>query len=247
MRENSKKILLFLFPSAGEAVWLTFTQLQRVVPKLSRAGLLSTLFLLDKKDLLRIDKTASEWRYGLSSHGVSRLKALFPALSLINASKQPSWVMLVFLSSPKADQNFRYLRNYLGQNQAVALTRAVYLLPRHLVQQVTPELEKTYKNAVLLVEIGEWLFGDDFKIIGQRAGLVDLFELYSSLSREIDRLTGVKTANKTFTQQENSDFFSALDRFLNLLVQDTALINLYFPEVVSPLNLLGKLQKLLRI
>lgn len=247
MRENSKKILLFLFPSEGEPVWLTFAQLHGIVPKLSRAGLLSTLFLLDKKDYLRIDKTSSEWRYSLSSHGISQLKVLFPALSAVSGAKQTNWAMLVFLSSPKADQNFRYLRNYLGQNQAIALTRAVYLLPRNLVQKITLDLEKTYRNSVLVVEIGEWLFGDDFKIIGQRAGLTDLFELYSSISKEIDRLISIKNVNKTFTQQENSDFFSALDRFLSVLVQDSALLGLYFPDVISPLELLSRLQKLLRI
>src|SRR5690606_30807833 len=103
----------------------------------------SALFLLDKKELLRIDKTSSEWRYGLSSHGVSYLKSLFPALSATYINQQPSWLLLVFLAAPKTDKNFRYLRTYLGQNQAIALTRAVYLLPRHLVGKVTPELEKS--------------------------------------------------------------------------------------------------------
>lgn len=247
MRENSKKILLFLFPSSGEPVWLTFAQLSQLVPELSRAGLLSTLFLLDKKDLLRIDKTQAEWRYSLSSHGASQLKALFPALSMENGPIQSEWVLLVFLNSPKSDQNFRYLRNYLSQNRSIALTRAVYLLPRPLVTQVMPELEKSYRNSVMVVEIGQWLFGDDFKIIGQKAGLHDLFELYSSISKEIDRLIEIKTTNKAFTQQENLDFFSALDRFLGLLAQDTALIGMYFPDVVSPLDLLSRLQKLLKI
>ncbi len=247
MRQNTKTILLFLFPSADEPVWMTFAHLSSVVPKLTQAGLASALFLLDKKELLRIDKTGSEWRYSLSSHGVSHLKGLFPALSTAHEKKQPSWLLLVFLTAPKADKNFRYLRAYLSQNQAVTLTRAVYLLFRHLAEKVLPELERSYKNAVLVVELGDWVFGDDYKIIGQRSGLDDLFELYSSISKELDRLISIKSTGKIFTQQENLDFHSALNRFLNLLEQDTALLGVYFPEVVTASELLNKLQKCVKI
>lgn len=247
MRENSKKILLFLFPSVDEPVWLTFAQLSELLPNLTKAGLMSALFLLDKKDLLRIDKTQSNWRYSLSTHGVSFLKGLFPALKASPLNRQGKWSILVFLKAPKADKNFRYLRNFLAQNQVIALTRAVYLIPITLVDKVMPELDKTYINAVLLVEVGEWMFGDDYKIIGQRAGLQDLFELYSSISKEIDRLISVKLINKTFTQQENLDFHSALDRFFAILGQDNALMSIYYPEVVTPEELLFKFQKCLKI
>ena len=57
MKENSKKILLFLYPSENELIWWNLDELHDLLPHLSLAGLQSALFLLDKKDLLRIDKT----------------------------------------------------------------------------------------------------------------------------------------------------------------------------------------------
>lgn len=246
MKENSKKILIFLYPSENELVWLSFPQLQRLLPSLTRAGLESSLFLLDKKDFIRIDKTQTEWRYSLSSYGKSYLEGLFPAL-LGNHDWQGDWSLIVFLEATKTDKNFRYLRSYLAQNKAIGLTRAVYLFPGTLSDKLLTELQKSYKNAVLVLKVSKWLFGDDFKIIGQKAQLDDRFELYSSISKEVDRLIGIRRENNGFTQQENSSFFSALDRFLSVLDTDEALLSLYFPEVESVKKLLSKFQKCIKI
>ncbi len=247
MKENSKRILLFLYPSENELVWLNFQQLHQLVPVLSQTGLQSSLFLLDKKDFLRIDKTQAEWRYGLSSYGKSYLGDLFPALLADHDKWQGDWSIIVFLEAPITDKNFRYLRSYLTQNKAISLTRAVYLLPGLLTEKIQLELQKTYKNAALVLKVSEWLFGDDFKIIGQKAQLNDHFELYSSISKEVDRLIRIKAENKTFTQQENSNFFSALDRFLSVLVADEAILSYYFPEVEGVKKILAKFQKCLKI
>ena len=247
MKENSKKILLFLYPTENEPVWLDFKQLQSLLPSLSKTGLQSSLFLLDKKDLLRIDKTQALWRYSLSSHGKSQLEDLFPALKPVISEWRGEWSLVVFLQAPGTDKNFRYLRSYLTKNKAVNLTRSVYLLPGVLTEKVKTDLQKSYKNAVLVLKVAEWLFGDDFKVIGQRAGLNDLFDLYSSISKELDRLIRVKQNHKTFTQQENLNYFSALDRFLEVLCVDEALLGIYFPEVEGAKKILAKLQKAFRI
>ncbi len=247
MKENSKKILLFLYPSNDKPIWLDLARLQELLPHLSPAGLQSSLFLLDKKDLLRIDKTQSQWKYSLSSYGQSQLEELFPALSANHEQWRGDWSILVFLQAPKTDANFRYLRSYLTQNKAVALTRAVYLYPGEISLRIKEELQKSYKNAVLVLKATDWLFGDDFKVIGQKAGLHDLFELYSSISKELDRLISIKENEKSFMKQEKSSFFSALNRFLGVLEIDTSLLTYYFPEVESPKKILAKLQNLLRI
>ena len=247
MKENSKKILLFLYPCTKEPVWLDCSQLQELLPHLSPAGLQSSLFLLDKKDFLRIDKTQSQWKYALSSYGQSQLEELFPAFSTHHEQWRGDWSLLVFLQAPQTDANFRYLRSYLTQNKAVALTRAVYLYPGALSDKIKAELQNSYKNAVLVLKVTDWLFGDDFKVIGLKAGLHDLFELYSSISKELDRLISMKTNEKSFMKQEKISFFSALNRFLGVLETDTSLLSYYFPEVESPKNILAKFQNLLRI
>lgn len=240
MRENTKKILLSMYPSTGEAVWCTFAQLHTWVPGLSKAGLQSALFLLDKQELLRIDKATTQWRYSLSSHGISQLETLFPALS--DRTRQQQWLLLIFLQAPKHDHNFRYLRNYLVQNQAVALTRAVYLVPSSLLERLKTELTGSYKNEVLLLEVGEWLFGDDYKVIGQKANLTDLHNLYSSISKELDRLTDIEVTQKILTQQEKDSFFSAFNRFLSVLAQDQSLLLRYFPDIEDAKAMLARFQ-----
>lgn len=247
MKENSKKILLFLYPSENEPVWFSFKELQSLVPNLSLAGLQSTLFLLDKKDLLRIDKTQAELSYSLSSYGKSYLEDLFPALCESDGKWQGDWSLIIFLEAPSTDKNFRYLRSYLTQNKAISLTRAVYLYPGLISDKIKADLQRSYKNAVLVLKVSKWLFGDDFKIIGQKAQLNDLFELYSSISKELDRLISIKSNEKEFTQQEKISFFSALSRFLGVLDSDPALLTLYFPQVEPAKQLLAKLQKCLRI
>jgi len=247
MKENSRKILLFLYPSENELVWFSFKELHGLVSNLSHAGLQSTLFLLDKKDLLRIDKTQAEWKYSLSSFGKSYLEDLFPALSESNEKWQGDWSLIIFLEAANTDKNFRYLRSYLTQNKAISLTRAVYLYPGLISDKIKTDLQRSYKNAVLVLKVSEWLFGDDFKVIGQKAQLNDLFELYSSISKELDRLISVKSNNKAFTQQEKISFFSVLSRFLSVLSTDSALLKLYFPQVESARQLLSKLQKCLII
>lgn len=244
MRENTKKLLLFLYPTQDQVWWLTFTQLHRLLPQLSVAGLRSALFLLDKREFLRIDRTGSEWRYALSSHGQSFVAGLFPVFS-VTTKQDLAWLLLVFLQAPSSDRNFRFLRSHLLNNQGIQLTRGVYLLPEISVDKVQEELRHSYKNSVLLLRVGEWLFGDDYKIIGQKAGLSDLASVYSSISRELDRLISVKLQKKTFTQQENSTFHSALDRFLSTLDQDQSILLRYFPDVASPKQLLAAFQKLL--
>ncbi len=247
MKENSKKILLFLYPSENQPIWLSFTEIAQLVPSLSKNGLQSSLFLLDKKEFLRVDKTKKEWSYSLSSYGKSYLEDLFPALSSNHEKWRGNWSLIVFLEAPKTDKNFRYLRSYLTQNKAIGLTRAVYAFPGDLSQKVQVDLQNLYKNSILVLKISEWLFGDDFKIIGQKAQLSDRFELYSSIGKEVERLIRIKEDSKIFTQQDFSSFFSALDRFLGVLDGDEALLHFYFPQVVEAKKLLSAFQKCLKI
>jgi DNA-binding transcriptional regulator PaaX len=246
MKENNKKILLFLYPSRNEPVWLSLNELHNLLPQLSQKGLQSALFLLDKKEYLRIDKNQVQTHYSLSSYGKSYLEDIFPALCE-HDEIQSHWSIVIFLQAPQTDKNFRYLRSYLSQNKAIALTRAVYLYPGSISDQIKTELQHSYRNAVLVLKISQWLFGDDFKVIGQKAQLNDLSELYSSISKELDRLINIRLNKKSFTQQEKMSFFSVLSRFLSILHIDPALLKLYFPQVESARELLFKFQTCFKI
>ena len=130
MKDNSKKILLFLYPTKDEERWLTSSGIRRLLPDLTDAGFKSLLFLLEKKQFIKVDKTTNEFRYSLSSYGKSFLEDKFPALLAKSDKEQEAWKIIIFLDSPKTDKNFRYLRSFLTKNKAIALTRAVFSLSR---------------------------------------------------------------------------------------------------------------------
>ena len=185
MKDNSKKILIFLYPTTREDRWLALSSLRQVIPDLTDAGFKSLLFLLEKKQFLKIDKTTNQFRYALSSYAKSSLEAEFPALLQGDDKDKEDWKIIVFLESPKTDKNFRYLRNFLTKNKAIALTRAVFLYLGKLSELIEKELNSSYRNSVVVMELGRWLIGDEFTIMGQKAGLNDLFNLYSGISNEL--------------------------------------------------------------
>lgn len=244
MKENNKKLLLALFPPQNQPLWLTQAQLWRVCPQLSAAGLQSALFGLEKAAYLLSDKQGRPWRYSLSAHGQSFLKQQFPALS---GPSEPTAALeqaalIIFLSAPATDRNFRYLRHFLGKQQAVALTRAVFLCPHGLSELVRLELERSYREAVLVIAAREWLFGDQLQIIGRRAGLQDLASLYSSISSETERLLAFHELEKSPMLAPKHNFNSVFDRFVSILATDQGIIQLYFPQVVGPKTILAQLQ-----
>ena len=247
MKDNSKKILLFLYPTTREDRWLDLSSLRQVVPDLTDAGFKSLLFLLEKKQFLKVDKTNNQFRYALSSYAKSSLEAEFPALLQRDDKGKEDWKIIVFLESPKTDKNFRYLRNFLTKNKAIALTRAVFLYPGKLSELIEKELNSSYRNSVVVMELGKWLIGDEFTIMGQKAGLNDLFNLYSGLSKEIESLIIISTKKNNASDQQKQQLFSVFSRFVDIISADSSLLGLYFSQVETALSLLQKLQKAFEI
>jgi len=244
MKENNKRILLALYNDQNEPLWISKTSLQALCPQLSTTGFRSALFLLEKRKFLQVDASISPPRYSLSSYGKSFLEGLFPALLTADVKEAQS-ALVVFLQAPKSDRNFRYLRTFLLDKQAVALTRAVFLLPAGLSAEVKLELERSYQGLVVVFGLQKWLLGDELQIIGQKVNVQDLLSLYSGLSKEIDRLLSMKNDEKTLMIQDKQQLSSAFDRFMTILAADKAALQAYFPQVVWAKEILKALQKLL--
>jgi DNA-binding transcriptional regulator PaaX len=218
-----------------------------VLPDLTDAGFKSLLFLLEKKQLLRINKLENEFSYALSSYAESLLEEKFPALSSKNDTSSEKWSVILFLESPKTDKNFRYLRNFLTKNKAIALTRGVFLYPGSLAENIKKELASSYRNAVAVMSLDQWLIGDEYTIIGQRAGLEDLFNLYSGISSQLDSLIIILNEKKDAKNQQKETLNSVFERFLEAISVDSSLLQRYFPQVEDAKGILEKLQKALEI
>ena len=247
MKDNSKKILLFLYSGNNEERWLTSSGIRVILPDLTDAGYKSLLFLLEKKQFLKVDKTTEEFLYSLSSYGKSFLEDKFPALLAKSDKEQEAWKIIIFLDSPKTDKNFRYLRSFLSKNKAISLTRGVFLYPGNLSELIKKELESSYRNAVVVMELGNWLIGDEFTIMGQKAGLDDLFSLYSGISKELESLIIILSEKNSASDGQKKQLFSVFNRFVEAISADNTLLFYYFPQVETALTLLQKLQKAFEI
>lgn len=252
MKETTRKILLALYPAATglqaqpeTGPMLKRQQLRDLLPELTEAGFNSLIFLLLKKAYLERQEVAGEVEYSLSSYGLDELTAQFPALSPARQQWRGEWTVLVFLTAPKSDQNFRYLRQFLLSHGCFSLARAVFVYPGAPSELIKHELNASYRQGVVMLKVQDWVFGDERIIMGQKIGLKDSAEIYSGLSSELDRLTAFSTTQKEFKDQQKSDFYSIFDRLVAALASDSGLIGHYYPRVEGPLSLLARWQNML--
>lgn len=254
MKETTRKILLFLYPTieADQAqpdhqLFLNTKQLRFLLPDLSLAGFKSLLFYLEKNQYLLKHLINEEQYYSLTNYGKEQLEQQFPALSIARRNWHGDWSMIVFLEAIKTDQNFRYLRQFLLKQGCFALNRGIFLYPGKLNDIVLAELNGRYRQAVMVYQLGDCLVGDEHIVIGQKIALSDSLRVYSGISKELDELISIIGSTKKLKDQSKVDFYSIYNRFVSFLAEDSGLIHHYYPQVEGPLSILSKLQKLLKI
>jgi len=254
MKENTRKILLFLYPTTesdqnnpDQQILLNFTKLRFLLPELSLSGFKSLLFYLEKNQYLLKHLINDEQLYSLTNYGKEQLEQQFPALSIARRNWQGNWTMIVFLEAIKTDQNFRYLRNFLLKNGCFALNRGIFLFPGQLNDLVLAELNGRYRQGVMVYQLGDCIVGDEQIVIGQKIALSDSLRVYSGISKELEGLIEIISFTKKLKDQSKLDFYSIYDRFVAYLAEDSGLIHHYYPQVEGPLTILSKLQKIAKI
>jgi hypothetical protein len=254
MKENTRKILLFLYPAIDsdqnkpdEQMMLSFEQLRFLLAGLSMAGFKSLLFYLEKNQYLSKHLINEKHYYSLTKHGKKQLEQQFPALSIARRNWHGNWSMIVFLQAIKTDQNFRYLRSFLLKNGCIALNRGIFVYPGELNDLVLAELNGRYRQAVMVYQLGECLVGDERIVIGQKIALSDSLKVYSGISKELDELIEIIGSTKKFKDQHKLDFYSIFDRFVSFLADDSGLVHHYYPQVEGVLIILSKLQLIAKI
>ncbi len=248
MKITSKKLLLWLYPTQldfgtryrGRRV--SYAQVPVILPELSEDGRQSLVRLLEKNRLLHTDQLTGELNLTLSSYGKSQLEALFPLLKRELDPWQGDWQMILFLEPPQSDPSFRYLRSLLLKELCFALKRGVYLFPGQVTERVTDILNKTYRDSVVVIKYDTWSFGDELKIIGQKANLHSMADIYSGISTELKKLLTKRLSCKTLTNQQKKAIYSVYDRLFINFSEDIGLIDHYFPQVESGFQLLCQLK-----
>lgn len=242
MKENTKRLLIWLYPIGSRTRWVEYSYLEWLLPALSPAGLRSLLFLLEKKELIISDRINGDEMISITSFGLKSLTDHFPVFLTERINWTGDWSLITFLAHPKTDRNFRYLRRLLLDKKSFNLSRGVFLYPGNLPGSISDLLYKMYRSSVVVIKFREWQFGDDRKVMGQKVGMRDSIDGYSSISSEISRLIEQKKENEVLNHQQKSDILSVFDRLYRQLNDDFGLIHYYFPQVVGGIKLLDELK-----
>jgi len=185
MKQNTKRLLTWLYPVSESPRWVEQSTLEYIVPNLSKAGLKSLLYLLKGKQLIVGKKLGGRQLVSCTSHGMSALEEEIPVFSKERRQWSGKWSIIVFLKAPKGDNNFRYLRKSLVSVHTIGLTRGVFLYPGELPGHIYKLVNQLYRSSVVVFDSRSWEFGDEHLIIGSKTTVNDLIEVYSSISREI--------------------------------------------------------------
>lgn len=246
MKNTTKKILLWLYPQQNEEERVVAVdELRLILPELKNSGFRSLLNLLKKQQLILGEEIERETKYRLTSYGKSSLQAQFPFFSSSMSQWSGQWTMIVFLSAPKSDKQFRYLRKFLVDKHCGQLSRGVYLYPGNLTSEINDLLMKLYIGSVLVTGIDGWVFGDERAVIIDTFQLKDLKSGYSGIGKEIYQLLKKKNAKKSSEGRDKGEISLVFDRLVSLLDIDLGLLQYYYPEVRSGEEQLFRLRELI--
>jgi len=216
-----------------------------LVPDLSSAGRRSLISHLSKQQLIATRKVAHQTMMRLTSFGEAELEAVFPALMSREQTTNQSWSFIVFLTPPKTDHSFRYLRSFVIEKGAISVSRGCYLIPVALENQIKRTLELMYRDSVLMFRINEWVFGDQESFLVKKYHVDELINIYSGISNELAQLLDSKVGTSSLTAQQKMSVYSLYDRFYSVLTKDIGLTYDVFPQVDSPKDILSQLIMLL--
>lgn len=218
------------------------------LPDLTPSGRRSLVGHLERQGWLSIDKLDDQAWLRLTRAGTKALEEALPALAFSSrggASQSSQWQLLIFHEAPRSDPNFRYLRTRLLAAKALPLSRGVYLFPTFLSKPILEECQALYQNSVVIVGVGEWRFSDERELVVDGYGLADLATAYSGVGKELGRLLASYDRAGRLNDRLKQGFFTAFDRFWEVLVQDLGLVTTYFPQVPSPQLILKDFQQVL--
>lgn len=243
IKENTKKTLVWLYPTAAEWRFVPKTRIGFVVPHLSPAGVRSLLYTLEKKQLILSQRINGELSYGLTTIGKATIETEIPILKG-DQQANTEWSLLVFQQAPASDRNFRYLRQLLLANHWIALSRGVFIVAGEPTLPLQQTIQKLYPQAVMIAGVNKWHWGDMRLVIGQSTAANQVSDIYSGISREIDRLIDQFLGEKNLDDQAKKEIVSTFDRLYTTLEQDFPLAAGDSRSLTIGKELLGRLQLL---
>ncbi len=244
MKHTSKKLLLWLYSfDTQNKRRLPYSEVAWLLPELTEDGKQSLIRHLISERLLFTDELDGYSSLSLSSHGRTQLQADFPALKRVDQPWQGDWYLIIFLSPPKTDKSFRYLRTQLVKNLCFQLSRGVYLHAGVVSEELQKLFHDSYRENLLMYKTANWQFGDEQIVIGQSNSLNDLISIFSGISKEVKELLIKKTNKKELSDQQKIRICSIYDRFVVAFEQDAGIIRYYHPTAISGTRVLLQIRQ----
>lgn len=242
---SSAKVLVYLYGmSLVSKLGVPDEDLYLLLPDLSKSGVRSLIYQLEKKQFITTQKVDSQKLLHITSHGKVAIEARFPALPDRLKTWKGGWAVLIFLSSPASDPQFRYLRQLLVDNNVAQLTRGVYVYPSQFPRDVRQQFQH-YRGAITVAEASSWQFGDERSLITELFSLSDVVQNLSGVSKEVSHLLAIYDKDKSAMQQRRDVVFLVFDRLMNILESDVGIHHAYFPQVEGSRELLKSCCELL--
>jgi len=243
IKENAKRTLVWLYSATTEERWLSKDRISLILAHLTPAGVRSLLYSLEKKQLVFSQRVGGEINFALTNIGKALIETEIIGLSA-SSQAEPQWSMLIFLKPPKSDRNFRYLRLLLLQQHWLTVSRGVFISPAQPIESLIQVIAKLYAQSVIVLGIKDWRWGDIRLVIGQTVGASQVDDIYSGISREIDRLISEVLSKNELNHQDKSQILSVFDRLYSTLKLDFTQVLLKKRGNASGVELLSKLQLL---
>ena len=248
MKKTTQKILLLLYSQKkDQSPRLRLNQLDWLLPDLTPAGVRSLVYLLKHDGLIEVDKLDGVDYLNLTYKGKEALEAHFKALRPFWDQWTGQWSEAVFLKPPAGDRQFRYLRQLLLTEGALPLSRGVYLWPTGFLVKLRATLERLYIDSILVVKLAEMDFGDISPIVKKYYLLNELYNNYSSISRELKQLLSEVKVKKGLMKKERQRFLNLLERIQFNLESDLGILSYYYPDVTRVNELVKQCQVIVKI
>ena len=127
LKPNTAKLLIFL--SSGQWTRSDKEVLSLLLPDLSPAGRRSLISYCVRQKWIMSELIKNQRHLCLTEYGQRELELHFSLFSKKSDGWNGDWFLIVFLTPPKLDPQFRYLRNFLLEKNAANISRGNYILP----------------------------------------------------------------------------------------------------------------------
>jgi hypothetical protein len=242
IKQNAQQLLIWLWSMKGEERLVRRECVIYLWPMMTASGRRSLVHYLEKQHYIETLTVGKQKYLRLSVFGVEWLERHCLGMSGKRRSWGGEWLLVAVVGKSEGDRGFRQLRSWLRQYGAVKVERGMYLLSAPMEEILSEKLRITYRSMVLVWELKKWLFGDERLLVFRKCELLEVLNLYSGISSDMEQVIKSKKLKKNANNGYISALFEIYQRLLVILGEDLGFLYFYFPNEANGAKILARLQ-----